>query len=337
MKTILLFLSKISLTGLCLWWAFSQVEFDHLIFSNLQELKISWLVGGIFLAGFSIFLQSLRFYFFLRAQNLSVNMLRSYELTLIDSLFSLASFGGLGGDAARMILLMREHPNRKLVISMAVMADHLAGMVSLAVLFFIVSASRFDALTDQSVLGKGVIQFTWFYLGGGLFMVMLIFTLASPPIHRRIHGSGRFSRWSFMKRIPEGCDVYRKNWQHAIAGLAASFLMFIVYFSSYFCGLRAVGGTSSYGDVVTAMPVIDAISGLPISVAGVGVREKLFVVLMRDLANVRPEIAVMASLAGFSCNAIWALIGAFVFVKKRDRVNVAEFKDSLDATSERGH
>ena len=326
MKTILIFLLKFALTGLCLWWAFSQVDLDHLIFTNPQDLKFLWLLGGISLAGVSILLQSLRFWFFLRAQNLTVSLLRSIELTLIDSLFSLASFSGLGGDAARMILLMREHPNRKLVISMAVMADHLAGMVSLAILFFLVSATRFEALAAPSALGKGVIQFAWFYLGGGLAMVILIFILASPPVHRRIHANGRFSRWSLMKRIPEVCDVYRKNWKHAIAGLAASFLMLIVYFSSYFCGLRAVGGTSSYGDVISAMPVIDAISGLPISVAGVGVREKLFEVLMKDLAEVKPETAVAASLAGFSCNALWALVGAFLFLKKRERLTVAELK-----------
>jgi hypothetical protein len=90
--------------------------------------------------------------------------------------------------------------------------------------------------------------------------------------------------------------------------------------------MRAVGGTSSYGTVITAMPVIDSISGMPISVAGVGVREKLFEVLMKDLAGVKPETAVAASLAGFFCNALWAILGAFFFLKKNDRVSVAELK-----------
>lgn len=329
MKTILIFLLKLALTGLCLWWAFSQVKLDHLIFMNPQELNIVWLLSGIFLAGLSILFQSVRFWFFLKAQNLSISLLRSIELTLIDCFFSLASFSGLGGDAARMLLLMRENPSRKLVISMAVMVDHLAGMISLAALFFMVSATRFDALADQSILGRGVINFVWFYLGGGLGMVVLTFILASPPIHHRIYAKGRFSSWPLMKRIPEAYDVYRKKWKHAIAGLAASFLMFIAYFSSYFCGLRAVGGASSYGDVISAMPVIDAISGLPISVAGVGVREKLFEVLMKDLAEVSPETAVAASIVGFSCNALWALIGAILFLKRRDRLSVLKLKDDV--------
>ena len=326
MKAFLVFLLKLALTGLCLWWAFSQVEFDRSIFTRPGAIDYRWLVAGVALAGISIVFLGLRWWFFLRGQSLPVSVGRAVELTMIDSLFSLASVSGLGGDAARIILLMRDHPARKLVIAMAVMADHLAGLVSLAILFFIISVARFDALADQSVLGRGVIHFAWFYLGGGLALVVLMFVCASPPVHRRIHSNGRFARWPVIRQIPELYDVYRRNWKYALGGLAASFLMLAAYFSSYYCGMRAVGGKADYGAVISAMPVIDSISGLPVSVAGVGVREKLFEVLMKDLAGVPPETAVAASLAGFACNVFWAGLGALFFLKKRDRLSVAELE-----------
>jgi uncharacterized membrane protein YbhN (UPF0104 family) len=326
MKAFLIFCLKLALTGLCLWWAFSHVEIDHSIFTRPGAIDYAWLALGAALAGVSIGLQGLRWWFFLRGQSLAVTPGRAIELTMIDSLFSLASVSGLGGDAARIILLMREHPGKKLVIAMAVMADHLAGLVAVAVLFFIISVARFEAIADQSILGRGVIHFAWFYLGGGLAMVVLIFVCASPPVHRRIHGNGRFARFPIMKKVPELYDVYRKNWRHAIAGLLVSFMMLTAYFSSYYCGMRAVGGTAGYGAVMSAMPVIDSISGMPISVAGVGVREKLFEVLMHDLAGVPAETAVAASLAGFACNVLWAAVGALFFLKKRDRISVRELE-----------
>lgn len=326
MKAFLIFLLKLVLTGLCLWWAFSQVKFDRSVFTRPGAVDYRWLAAGAALAGTSVVLHATRWWFFLRGQSLPVSLSRSIELTMIDGLFSLASVSGLGGDAARIILLMRDHPGKKLVIAMAVMADHLAGMVSLALVFFIVSAARFEALADPSILGRGVIHFAWFYLGGGLAMVTLIFICASPPVHRRIHNNDRFARWPILKQVPELYDVYRKNWRFALAGVAVSFVMLGAYFSSYYCGMRAVGGKAEYVAVISAMPVIDSISGMPISVAGVGVREKLFEVLMRDLAGVRPETAVAASLAGFFCNALWAILGAFLFLKKRDRVSAAELK-----------
>ena len=324
MKAFLIFCLKLALTGLCLWWAFSQVKIDRSIFTRPGAIDYRWLAAGAALAGIAIVFQGMRWWLFLRGQALAVSLGRAVELTMIDSLFSLASVSGLGGDAARIILLMRDHPGRKLVIAMAVMADHLAGLVSLAVLFFIISVAKFDAIVHQSILGRGVIHFAWFYLGGGLAMVLMIFVCASPPIHRLIHGNGRFARWPFMSKIPELYDIYRKNWKYALAGLIASFFMLFAYFSSYYCGMRAVGGKAEYAAVISAMPVIDSISGMPISIAGVGVREKLFEVLMKDLAGVPPETAVAASLAGFACNVFWAGLGALFFLKKRDRVTVAE-------------
>jgi uncharacterized membrane protein YbhN (UPF0104 family) len=157
-------------------------------------------------------------------------------------------------------------------------------------------------------------------------MVSLIFICVSPPVRRRIHANARFARWPVMERFPELYDIYRKSWRLSVAGLLVSFLMLFAYFSSYYCGMRAVGGTAEFGAVMSAMPVIDAISGMPISVAGVGVREKLFEVLMDDLAGVPPETAVAASLAGFACNVLWAGLGAFFFLKKRDRIRAADLR-----------
>ncbi len=327
MKAILIFLLKLALTAACLLWAFSRVDFDGSVFTRPGAIDYRWLAGGVALAGASIVLHALRWWLFLRGQSLPVSLGRAIELTLIDSLFSLASVSGLGGDAARIVLLGRDLPGRKLVIALAVMADHLAGLVSLSLVFFIITLTRYHKLTETSLLGENVILFAWFYLGGGLAMVVLIFVCASPPVHRRIHANDRFARFPIMRQVPELYDVYRRNWRYALAGLTVSFLMLAAYFSSYWCGMKAVGGDASYGAVMAAMPVIDSISGLPISIGGVGVRENLFQILMGDLAGVPAATAVAASLAGFACNVFWAGVGALLFLKKSDRVSVAELEE----------
>ncbi len=337
MKSAAIFLLKLALTGLCLWWAFSQIRFDRSIFTRPGAIDFRWLAAGAGLAGLTVFFHALRWWLFLRGQDLAVSLRRAVELTLIDGLFSLASVSGLGGDAARVLLLMREHPGKKLVIAMTIMADHLAGLVSIALLFFAVSAGRFDALASQSLLGKNIIVFAWFYLGGGLAMVALMFVCASPAVHARIHAGDRFGRFPIMRQMPELVDVYRRKWRHALSGLVASFAMLVVYFSSYWCGLRAVGGDAGYGAVLSAMPVIDSISGLPVSIAGVGVREKLFQILLHDLAGVPAATAVAASLAGFACNALWAGVGAALFLTKRGPANLkdgAASRPSADDTSD---
>ncbi|MFT3990576.1 MAG: lysylphosphatidylglycerol synthase transmembrane domain-containing protein [Luteolibacter sp.] len=326
-KAGIFFLLKLTLTGLGLWWAFSHVDWNHPVFTHPEAIDYSWLLAGVGTAGLGVILCAIRWWFFLKAQSLRVSIWRSIELTMIGNLFNLVSTAGIGGDAARILLLIRDHPGRKLVVAMAVMMDHLAGMVALALSFFVISAARFEALTEQSRLGRDIIHFSWVWFSGGLGLVALIFICASPPVHRKIHANNRFAKWPFMVQIPLIYDTYRRNWKLTLAGAAFSFALLAAYFASFWCGLRAVGGTTSLTTVVSAMPVIESISSMPVSVAGVGVRESTFQILLKDLANVSAETAVAASLAGFSCNTFWAFLGAFFFLKKRDRVSVAELEE----------
>jgi uncharacterized membrane protein YbhN (UPF0104 family) len=189
LKAAGLFILKLAVSIICLAWAVSQIDFQNSIFSRPDAIDYRWLALGAALAGITVILTAIRWWFFLRAQNLPVSLGRSIELTMIGNLFSLVSLAGIGGDAARILLLIRDHPGRKLVITMAVLVDHLAGMGTLALLFFVISAAQFDALANQSILGREVIRFAWIYLGGGLLLVALMFLFASPPIHRRIHGN----------------------------------------------------------------------------------------------------------------------------------------------------
>jgi len=332
-KAGLFVLLKLALTALSLWWAFSHVDWSHSAFRKPGGVNYAWLLAGVITAGVGMLLSASRWWFFLRAQALKVSLGRTVELTMIGNLCNLASIGGIGGDAARIVLLIRDHPGKKLVIAMAVMVDHLAGMVALALIFFVISASQFDALASQSRLGKEIIHFSWIWFAGGLGMIALLFFCASPPIHRRIHANDRFAKWPILEQIPLIYDTYRRNWKLTMGGIFCSIILLIAYFASFWCGLRAVGGTASLESVISAMPVIDAVSAMPISVAGVGVRESTFQVLMKDLAGVTAEVAVAASLGGFACNTLWALLGAFFFLKKRDRMSVAELEAGNSPTA----
>ena len=142
MKAFLIFLLKLALTGLCLWWAFSQVDFDRSVFTRAGCDRLPLARRGSRAGGDFHRAPGTALVVFPAAQSLPVSVGRAVELTMIDSLFSLASVSGLGGDAARIILLMRDHPGRKLVIATAVMADHLAGLVSHGGCCFSSSPSR---------------------------------------------------------------------------------------------------------------------------------------------------------------------------------------------------
>lgn len=327
MKKALLFLLKLLLTGTCLWWALRGVDWRDSVLANPSGLSWGWVVPGIVLAGLTVWLTAVRLWVLLAAQGIRISMGRAIELTLIGNLFNLAAVGGIGGDAVRIYLLIRDHPERKLAVTITVLFDHLVGLVAMSVVFFALTAGRFDALATQSVETKGIMRFAWMFFTGGLVMVGMMFLVSYPPIHDRIHAKGRHWKIAFMRRLPEVYDVYRKRWRHGLVALLVATVMLPVYYATFWCGAKVAGADVEPGPVLTAMPVVDMLSALPLSVAGLGVREKSMQVLMEDLTGMAPDVAVAASLVGFLFTLVWAVPGGWLFVRTGGRKTMEAIRE----------
>jgi uncharacterized membrane protein YbhN (UPF0104 family) len=64
------------------------------------------------------------------------------------------------------------------------------------------------------------------------------------------------------------------------------------------------------------VPFVMAVSLLPISVGGTGVRESLYVVLF-GVAGMRPEVALSLSLSILAANLVWGLVGLVLLARGR--------------------
>ncbi|MGB6221574.1 lysylphosphatidylglycerol synthase transmembrane domain-containing protein [Haloferula sp.] len=324
MKKALFFLIKLILTVACLAWALNGVDWKDSILARPADLDWRWIVGGMGLAGLTIILTAVRLWVLLAAQGIRISFWRANELTLIGNLFNLVAVGGVGGDAARIFLLIRDHPERKLAVTLTVMFDHLVGLAAMSLVFFALTAGHFDALGSQSVETKFIMRFAWMFFGGGLALIVFMFLAAYPPIHDRIHARGKEWKIAFMRQVPILVDLYRKEWKYALIALVAAVVMLPIYYGSFWFGAKAAGSQVEPGPVLISMPVVDMMAAMPLSVAGVGVREKVFETLMSDLTGMDPAIAVASSLIGFFCTLVWAILGGLLFLRPSDRVSVKE-------------
>ena len=336
MKKALFFLIKLVLTISCLAWALKDVKWKDSILSRPGDLDWQWVMWGVVAAGLTIFLTAVRLWVLLAAQGIRISLWRANELTLIGNLFNLAAVGGVGGDAARIFLLIRDHPERKLAVTLAVMFDHLVGLAAMSVVFFALTAGHFDALASQSVETKVIIKFAWMFFGGGLAMIAFMFIAAYPPIHDRIHARGRHWKIAFMRQVPVLVDLYRKEWKYALVALIAAVVMLPVYYGSFWFAAKAAGSSVAAGPVLVSMPVVDMMAAMPLSIAGIGVREKVFDSLMSDLTGMDPSTAVAAMLIGFGCTLVWAMLGGLLFLRPSDRVSVKVIEE-LTADDDGNH
>ena len=92
----------------------------------------------------------------------------------------------------------------------------------------------------------------------------------------------------------------------------------LAYYISYYCALRSLpsppGGEPSMVDFLSIMPLVNTITGVPISFGGVGVRETLFQTLLGQLAHVPPALAAISATLGYVVQASWGMVGGVAYL-----------------------
>lgn len=319
-KTIAVILLKLIGTAVFLYWAFSLVEDKGALVKNFKLALTSpfWLSCGLALAGVTVLASALRWYVLLRAQSMDVSFSYISKITLIAALFNVASFGTAAGDAMKMISVMRRYSDRKVVITMTVMVDHLVGFIS-GGLIFLLFAWGFGTVqaTENSTVKQAFIGATVFQVVGILFIIGM-FILSSDKMLKKFHAVlPRIASNSHIQSITSSLHIFRSSYKAFIISLSASFLLSISYFLAFYAALRTIGEQVAASTVLTVMPIVDVVSALPITISGLGVRERTFDFLVSELAGIETSSAVSASLIGFLFHVFWGLVGGVYLIFER--------------------
>lgn len=294
-------------------WIFSRQDFLRGLSGVLFSADIRWLVCGFFLAGIVQLLCLLRWRIFLKMAGIDMGFGESAAIFLAGLFCNLLLPGGAGGDVVKIGLLAarRRDVGRA---AMSVLMDRLAGSVSMIVLGTVLMASQYSWLSEAPVV-SGLVRTIGIYLLALACLIVLSVLLSSGRIVSRLPGN-----WPGRARLVELSGVYFQcalQWRHTLMALGISMLMLFLFFLTYYCSARAYGLELSPWKFCALMPTVDIVSGLPISLGGVGVRESLFALLLGSLASVTAPLAVSVSVCGYMMSALWGVPGAFFWLVGR--------------------
>lgn len=332
-----LYLLKILGTGIFLYWAFSQIEDKQSLGDNFMIALKSpfWVSMGLAFGGITVFTGALRWYALLKTQSLDATYPYILRLTLIAALFNIASVGGAAGNAARMISVMRRNPGKKMIISMTVMMDHLVGFISTALIFLCFAwGTGVVRNTDNPMLRKMLIGVTIFELVS-LLVIVLLFVACSEKVLSRFRA--RFPKAGNNEHLcgfTSCVNIYRSQWKASSVALVAGILLSGSYFLAFFAALRTIGEEIEVATLLTVMPIVDVVSSLPISISGLGVREKTFEYMISEMTSISPGSAISASLIGFLFHVFWGLIGGAVLILKNSHFSKAPQKNPSESVDE---
>jgi uncharacterized membrane protein YbhN (UPF0104 family) len=279
-------LSLVLLVGL-LWYSDPAS-----IWSTLTDADGWWVLAAIAVNMATVPVMAWRWQILLRAKRVHMPigwLTRTYFVSLFAGQFLPAA---IGGDAVRAVELGRRTEDAPEAVA-SVLIDRLVGVVSLVALALI-------AFT----LGG--------HAAGGVEVVLAeaAFGLAARYLEPRVEGR----QLAAGQRFYDALHSYREHRSVLAAvfvlALAVQFArMGTIWMLVKALGLDGAGGVQ-LSEVFAVGPVLFAALILPVSLNGIGVREAVFVYLLRDSTTTSEAFAL--GVAFFAVGAATALVGALI-------------------------
>jgi hypothetical protein len=227
-------------------------------------------------------------------------------VSLIGHFFYTVLFGAIGGDAAKSAVYARWN---RMPLPEVLATTPLDRLLGFAGLLTFTAASVLIAATTDNPAGGAAILFQW--PGWPAWAIVaaagLVLWLVSRA--RLESAAGRFWR-----SLVSGAKRLLGSPRIALAGIGCGLLVQMALSCVLALNLQAVSQTPvPWARLIWTFPVITIVSALPITVAGLGVREGAALLLLGRY-GISGADAVAASLLTATVSVAWAIGGAVVLL-----------------------
>ena len=290
--------------------------------ATLASVEAPAFAAALVLMGAMLYAGAIRWRIVLHAQGLDLPLRRVIHLSLVAHFFNAFLLGTAGGDVAKAYYAARETHHKKTEAVLTVFMDRVIGLWTMLLFGGLMVLPNYRLLLHPGL--RTLIAVLMAMLAVGSLFVFLVF-----------HG-GVSKAWSgardWLRRLPKGewigqtldsCRVFGRVPWFVTRTLALSMLinaMMVLQFVILARGLHLTVSSLALGLVV---PVVICISALPISPAGLGVRENLFVHLLAVPAiGVPATPALSLSLLAYAASLVWSLLGGISYMTLKDRCDL---------------
>ena len=309
-------LLQVAVTVGLLWWLFHDPERRAVMAAALNAADWRWIMLAIVAAGVCEFFGILRWQLFLRMLHIELPLRETTNLFFIGAFFNQFLPGTTGGDVVRVIFLLQDHPENKTEGFLSVAVDRLLAVLLLVIMGLLFAWLRSDWFATSFAVGH---LMKWFAI---TLFVMALALVASFVLTSRHLVTLLPRRFPFRRQIIKLSRIWQlclENRREALLGTIYTIPMLLAYFSAFCFAAKAFTDKVSFWDMTSIMPLVTAISSLPISLNGIGVREALFEELLAQLCGVSRGTGLLISIAGMTIYLLWGLVGGFFYLGRITR------------------
>lgn len=307
-KKIFSIFLRIGISIILLVFLFKQVD-EKSLFALIKNANKPLLLLAFVVYFLTYLFCLLRWEMLLKAVKISLSIKRVIISYAGGTFFSLFLPSTIGGDFIRTIDLAA-HTNKPKEVVATVLVDRLSGYIGLAVV-----ALAAAILGWKLVEGSKVVLFSLAMIVFILIAVLLVlfnkFAYAKISKFLQVPNAGKIR--SMLIKLHEEIHYFRHNKKLIVKNLALSLLVQIIAPITFYLTGLALGIKINPVYYFVFLPIIGAITMLPISIGGLGLRDATTIFFFAK-AGVSKDLAFAMSLINFSFILVYGCLGGILYV-----------------------
>jgi glycosyltransferase 2 family protein len=323
MKKILVTTFQLSVTIAVLYWVYHDPNRRAQMAEALRNAQYQWVVIGVLSYFLVEIAAAFRWHVLLKVQKIELSVPRLSGLFLIGMFYNQFLPGGTGGDIIKSYYLLKETPDKKAGALLAVVFDRFIGLVALVTITGTLISLRYNFLA-QTTETRRLLWILLVLLGASIVALLSTFVVSGFNLFHRL--PEKFPGREKLIEISAAYHLYARHWRATLVAFGASLVAHLATFATFLCAAYALGAAVPLVNFFAVMPVERTISALPISFAGIGLREKILQIMLHGLCGVPEATAILIGSLSFLIILICCLPGAIVYFFYRPSVAVAPVK-----------
>jgi uncharacterized protein (TIRG00374 family) len=297
-----------------IWWLLHDPARRADMAAALARADLWWLLAAMASAGACEFFGIIRWQLFLKMLHLHVPLPETTRLFFIGAFFNQFLPGTTGGDVVRVLYLMREHPEHRTAGFLSVAVDRLLAVLVLVAMGLAFAWSRSEWFAQSATVGNTMKIFAIILFAMAVGLVAS-FVLTKRHLVERLPAGMPFR--DAIVKLSKLWQLCIENRREALLGAFYTIPMLVTFFAAFYFVARAFTPKVDFLDMMSIMPLVTAVSSLPISLNGIGVREALLDELLYVLCGVAKGTGMLVSIAGMVVYLIWGLPGGWFYLSRR--------------------
>ena len=323
MKKILITLFQLTVTIAVLYWVYHDPDRRAQMAEVIRHAQYRWVALGILAYVVVEAAAAFRWHVLLKVQGIHLSFLRLSGLFLIGMFYNQFLPGGTGGDIMKSYYLLKETPDKKAGALLAVVFDRFIGLVALVAITGTLIGLRYDFLAQTSET-RQLLWFLLFLLGSSILFLFSTFIISGFNLFHSL--PEKFPGREKLIEIAAAYHLYAHHWRATFVAFGASIVAHLATFATFLCAAYALGAVVPMVNFFAIMPVERTISALPISFAGIGLREKVLQIMLSGLCGVPEAKAILIGSLSFLIILVCCIPGALVYLFYKPSGAVAHVK-----------